>query len=97
MRESGFYVSALEKENHFLREEIERSKYSKSKEEYGKFVSGLTQLKKKPTTLFSTTANDENTRPVMAAAVIQNVVESPQVVVMPTAFRTPFKDNNNIF
>jgi len=40
-------MGALEKENQYLRDEIERAKYSKDKEEYGRFVSGLTQVRKK--------------------------------------------------
>jgi hypothetical protein len=42
VKENDYYMSALERENIFLREEIERNKYSKDKEEYGKFISGLT-------------------------------------------------------
>lgn len=41
------YVQALEKENIFLREEIERSKFYKDKEDYGRFVGGLTSLKRR--------------------------------------------------
>jgi hypothetical protein len=40
------YVSAIEKENKFLREEIEKCKYSKSKDDYSKFISGLVSIKK---------------------------------------------------
>jgi hypothetical protein len=40
-------VIALEKENTFLREEIEKSKFNKNKEDYNKFISGLTSLKKR--------------------------------------------------
>ncbi len=47
MKENEFYVAALERENIFLREEIEKAKYSKDKEEYSRFISGLTTLKKK--------------------------------------------------
>ena len=47
MKDNDFYVIALEKENMFLREEIERSKFSKDKEEYGRFITGLTSLKKR--------------------------------------------------
>lgn len=42
INDNSVYTNALEKENHFLREEIERTKYSKSKEDYTKFLSGLT-------------------------------------------------------
>ena len=42
MKDNEYYASALERENVFLRVEIERSKYSKDKEEYGKFITGLT-------------------------------------------------------
>ena len=35
IRESTLYTNAVEKENQFLREEIERTKYSKDKEQYG--------------------------------------------------------------
>ena len=41
-------MGALERENQYLRDEIERAKYSKDKEEYNRFVSGLTQVRKKP-------------------------------------------------
>lgn len=41
------YMGALERENLYLRDEIERAKFSKDKEEYGRFVSGLTQIRKK--------------------------------------------------
>jgi dihydroxyacetone kinase DhaKLM complex PTS-EIIA-like component DhaM len=44
--ESTYYTSALEKENAFLRLEIERSKYSKDKEGYSKFLSGLLKTEK---------------------------------------------------
>jgi hypothetical protein len=34
-------VRAIEKENIFLREEIEKGKFNKDKENYGKFIGGL--------------------------------------------------------
>jgi uncharacterized protein (DUF2461 family) len=40
-------VSAVEKENAFLREEIEKAKYSKDKSEYGRFVSNLLPIRGK--------------------------------------------------
>lgn len=44
-RESAFYTAAMEKENQFLRLEIEKTKYSKDKEQYSRFMSGLTKTK----------------------------------------------------
>jgi uncharacterized protein YueI len=35
------YTQAIEKENQFLRLEVEKSKYSKDKEGYSKFIQGL--------------------------------------------------------
>ena len=40
-------MRALEKENLFLREEIEKCKFDKKKDEYNKFISGLTHIKKR--------------------------------------------------
>ena len=61
MKDTEFYAQALEKENHFLREEIEKSKYSKDKNEYSKFLSGLTQIRnKKPQT--TTTLQSQSTK-----------------------------------
>jgi hypothetical protein len=45
----------MEKENNFLRLEIERTKYSKDKEGYSKFISGLMKNKS------STTAENSST------------------------------------
>lgn len=50
LKDTEFYASSLEKENHFLREEIEKTKYSKDKQEYNKFLGGLTQLRNKKQT-----------------------------------------------
>lgn len=44
-RDSAFYTAAIEKENQFLRLEIEKTKYSKDKEEFSRFMSGLTKTK----------------------------------------------------
>ena len=58
------YVNALEKENYFLREEIEKAKFSKDKNDYSKFVSGLLPLRdKKSNRLDESTAQDENKNP----------------------------------
>jgi len=46
-KENENYAVTLEKENEFLRAEIERCRFYKDKEEYGKFLGGLTQIKKK--------------------------------------------------
>ncbi len=35
------YTQGMEKENQFLRLEVEKSKYSKDKEGYSKFIQGL--------------------------------------------------------
>jgi hypothetical protein len=47
LKDGSHYISAVERENQFLREEIEKSKYCKDKEDYGKFISGLLPMKKK--------------------------------------------------
>lgn len=47
MKDQQLYVSALEKENYFLREEIERTKFSKDKNEYSRFISGLIPIRGK--------------------------------------------------
>ena len=60
MKDNEYYASALERENVFLRVEIERSKYSKDKEEYGKFITGLTQLKRKSTSNLMGFQNENN-------------------------------------
>ena len=44
-RDSAFYTAAIEKENQFLRLEIEKTKYSNDKEQYSRFMSGLTKTK----------------------------------------------------
>ena len=44
VKDSQFYTSAIEKENQFLRLEVERVKYSKDKEGYNKFLSGLLKI-----------------------------------------------------
>ena len=45
----------MEKENHYLRLEVERVKYSKDKEGYSKFISGLLKPKDRPETSSSST------------------------------------------
>ena len=40
-KESDDYAGVLQKENLFLRQEIERSKFSKDKDEYNRFLGGL--------------------------------------------------------
>lgn len=55
IKDTQYYMSALEKENAFLREEVERTKYSKDKAEYGKFLSNLIPIRGKKQ------VNDENT------------------------------------
>lgn len=55
IKDNSYYVNALEKENAYLREEIEKAKYSKDKVEYGKFVQNLLPIRKKQTTV-----QDEN-------------------------------------
>jgi hypothetical protein len=41
LRDIQLYTQAMEKENQFLRLEVERTKYSKDKEGYSKFIGGL--------------------------------------------------------
>lgn len=45
IRDTAFYTQAMEKENVFLRQEIERVKYSKDKDSYGRFMAGLMKNK----------------------------------------------------
>lgn len=45
MKDSNYYTNALEKENSFLREEIEKTKYSKDKNEYGRFIQNLVPIR----------------------------------------------------
>ena len=45
LRDQQYYTQAMEKENNFLRLEIERTKYSKDKEGYSRFISGLMKNK----------------------------------------------------
>ena len=45
MKDSQQYSTAIEKENQYLRLEVERVKYSKDKEGYSKFISGLIKQK----------------------------------------------------
>ena len=47
VRDQQLYANALEKENYFLREEIEKAKFNKDKNEYSKFVSGLLPIRDK--------------------------------------------------
>ena len=48
MKEGVFYTQAMERENAFLRQEIERVKYSKDKDSYSRFISGLMKNKGLP-------------------------------------------------
>ena len=57
-RDSTTYIKAIEKENQFLRMEVERTKYSKDKEGYSRFISGLV---KRPATA---STNNENSRSI---------------------------------
>ncbi|CDW87912.1 UNKNOWN [Stylonychia lemnae] len=45
VKDHNFYTSALEKENQFLREEVEKVKYSKDKNEYSKFLQNLVPIR----------------------------------------------------
>ena len=47
MKDCQQYSTAIEKENQYLRLEVERVKYSKDKEGYSKFISGLIKPKKR--------------------------------------------------
>lgn len=47
VKDNQFYSSAMEKENQYLRLEVERVKYSKDKEGYSKFISGLMKPKER--------------------------------------------------
>jgi len=54
------YTQAMEKENQYLRLEVEKSKYSKDKEGYSKFIQGL--IKHRGTAPTSTTESTSLTR-----------------------------------
>lgn len=46
VKDSDAHVDVVERECEFLRQEIERSKYSKDKNEYKSFISGLSMLRR---------------------------------------------------
>lgn len=58
LKDNQYYVNAVERENAFLREEIERAKYSKDKAEYTRFISGLVPIRGS-----KKICNDENSMP----------------------------------
>jgi hypothetical protein len=47
VKDTQQYSAAIEKENQYLRLEVERVKYSKDKEGYSKFISGLIKPKER--------------------------------------------------
>jgi hypothetical protein len=47
VKDTQQYSAAIEKENQYLRLEVERVKYSKDKEGYSKFSSGLIKPKER--------------------------------------------------
>jgi len=47
VKDAQQYSAAIEKENQYLRLEVERVKYSKDKEGYSKFISGLIKPKER--------------------------------------------------
>ena len=47
VKDAQQYSVAIEKENQYLRLEVERVKYSKDKEGYSKFISGLIKPKER--------------------------------------------------
>ena len=47
IKDAQQYSAAIEKENQYLRLEVERVKYSKDKEGYSKFISGLIKPKER--------------------------------------------------
>ena len=47
LKDGQQYSAAVEKENQYLRLEVERVKYSKDKEGYSKFISGLIKPKER--------------------------------------------------
>lgn len=85
IRDTAFYTQAMEKENMFLRQEIERVKYSKEKDSYGRFMAGL--IKNKGAT--NVKIEEEPLKEITNANVNRRVNFAEEIPVPPKSEKKP--------